>query len=402
VTLTFQATVHKSGRRFVIPRDIRSEMRISSKDELNLIIRSLDGEMLFSGPKCMESGSEVYGKDIPETLTPGLEISVEVSIARNGSGAPDSKRRYWVVSPNVMNNAATVSEWRNASVKFSAAFMGWGPDEEKHKGIGAKFAHLIKPGDIILIARRSNHEPEVVGFGEVHGPFKTRLPGFVAPEKERWQGSLRLLQPFVPRTEWPKELKKFAAIGHTMALRELVPARGLDEKQVCEWLEQQLNHSDRSSPAKASSKKTSQSTELTQLPHDQGLDYLVTTRAQAKRAEKREAELVQQYDRWLRNQERKLHVAKYGKLRCDAYEAERQNLIEAKCSTNREYIRMAVGQLLDYSHLMAPAVGQPNMAILLPSRTSPDVEAWLKDELHIYVIWRDGTAFLDNANGQFT
>jgi hypothetical protein len=137
------------------------------------------------------------------------------------------------------------------------------------------------------------------------------------------------------------------------------------------------------------------------LPHDEGLDYQVTTRAQAKRAAKKEAELVQQYDQWLRDQLRILHVAKYGHLRCDAYEPGRRNLIEAKCSIRREYIRMAVGQLLDYSHLIAKDVGSPALAILLPSRPSLDVEEWLKARLEIYVIWRDGAVFLDNANGRF-
>jgi bifunctional DNA-binding transcriptional regulator/antitoxin component of YhaV-PrlF toxin-antitoxin module len=406
VTLTFQATVHKSGRQFVVPKHIRSELQFRKGDALDLKVRSLNGQLLFSGRKHLKSGPEVYGTDIPHTLTPGLKILVELSISQDepakGADAPKSQRRYWVVSPNVMNNAATVSDWRIASVKFNAAFMGWGPNEEEHKGIGAKFAHLIKPRDIILIARRFNYKPEVVGFGEVHGPFRMSLPGFVAPEKDQWHGSLRLLRPFFPRTEWPKKLKALAALGHTMALRELVPARSQAEQQVCEWLEQELHRPKRPFLSGDLSSKKSLSTELTQLPHDEGLDYKVTTRAQAKRAEKKEAELVQQYDQWLRDQQRTLHVAKYGKLRCDAYEAERQNLIEAKCSTKREYIRMAVGQLLDYSHLIAKDVGQPSLAILLPSRPLSDVEAWLKNQLEIYVIWRDGAAFLDNANGRFT
>src|SRR5688572_13678087 len=34
-------------------------------------------------------------------------------------------RSYWVVSPNVKNNERTVSDWRQASVREHAAFMGW-------------------------------------------------------------------------------------------------------------------------------------------------------------------------------------------------------------------------------------------------------------------------------------
>jgi hypothetical protein len=61
---------------------------------------------------------------------------------------------------------------------------------------------------------------------------------------------------------------------------------------------------------------------LTGLLFNEGLDYKVTTRAQAKRAEKKEVELVQKYDKWLRDQQRTLHVAKYGHLRCDAFESD--------------------------------------------------------------------------------
>jgi hypothetical protein len=300
-----------------------------------------------------------------------------------------------------MNDAGTVGDWRNASVKFNAAFMGWGPDEKEHKGIGTKFARLIKPGDVILIARRFKHSPEVVGFGKVRGSFKTSLPGFVAPERNQWHGSLRLLRPFLHRAELPKKLNAVAALGHTTALRELVPTRNQAERKLCTWLEQELDRSQQTIGSRDPQPKKPLKTELTHLPHDEGLDYQVTTRAQAKRAEKKEAELVQQYDQWLRDQQRTLHIAKYGHLRCDAYEAKRRNLIEAKCSVRREYIRMAVGQLLDYSHLIAKDAGRPALAILLPSRPSHDIEDWLKSRLEIYVIWRDGEVFLDNANGRF-
>jgi hypothetical protein len=372
-------------------------------DALNLQIRSVDGRILFRGRKQLRSGLEVYGIDIPETLTPGLKISVLASISRTNQHVDlnANQPRYWVVSPNVMDNSSTVGEWRNASVKFRAAFMGWGPDEKEHKGIGIKFAQTIKPGDIILIARRSSHFPEVVGFGKVHGSFKTSLRGFVAPQGDEWHGSLRLLRPFVHRSELPNNLKVVEALGHTTALRELVPSRSHAEQRLCEWLEQGLDRSERALGSGDPASMKHLRTELTHLPHDQELDYQVSTRTQAKRAEKKEAKLVQQYDYWLRCQHRTLHIAKYGLMRCDAYEAGRRNLIEAKCSIRREYIRMAVGQLLDYSYLFAKDVGVPALAILLPSRPSRDIEVWLKAHLEIFVIWKSGRAFQDNANGRF-
>lgn len=91
----------------------------------------------------------------------------------------------------------------------------------------------------------------------------------------------------------------------------------------------------------------------------------------------------------------------YENLHCDAYEKERGNLVEAKWSADREYIRMAVGQLLDSSYLGRKRFGKPNMAILLPERpTSKSVE-WLS-ERHNSVVWEEEDVFLDNANGLFT
>ena len=117
----------------------------------------------------------------------------------------DKQRKYWVVSPNVKNSNRTVGEWRQASVTMHAAFMGWGPNDPKHGQIGPKFAGKvapgIEPGDVILIARRSGGEPEVVGFGVVEGEATTTLTGLHLPDHDI--GSLRKLQPFVPRSAPP-------------------------------------------------------------------------------------------------------------------------------------------------------------------------------------------------------
>ena len=75
-------------------------------------------------------------------------------------------------------------------------------------------------------------------------------------------------------------------------------------------------------------------------------------------------------------------------------------MIEAKASSSREHIRMAVGQLLDYSFQGKKKFGKPQLAVLLPKRPSADVEAWL-DYLKIKVIWREKDVYLDNSNGQF-
>jgi hypothetical protein len=110
---------------------------------------------------------------------------------------------------------------------------------------------------------------------------------------------------------------------------------------------------------------------------------------------------VSKYRQWLEDQDRTLVKVNYRGLSCDAYEKGRGNLIEAKCSAKREYIRMAVGQVLDYSYLGRKRLGKPNMAILLPERPDAKSVEWLC-ELRISVIWREKDVFLDNADGLFT
>jgi bifunctional DNA-binding transcriptional regulator/antitoxin component of YhaV-PrlF toxin-antitoxin module len=427
MAFVFEAKVHNSGRRFTIPKDARDNLGIGNGDTVFLIIRSPDRKVLFKGRKSLRSGPEIYGTDISSALTPGSTILVKASRSRvaewrsskwsaksqsiarreprSGHATKNDKtqtRQFWIVSPNVMNNNDTVPEWRNASVVFKAAFMGWGPNEEKHKRIGFKFAHVIKPGDIILIARRHEDEPEVVGFGVVTGDFKTTLKGFATPKKEEWHGSLRELSPFVPWTKLPETLKITHVLRHTTALRQLVPTRNQNERLVCEWLQSTLAAKVGSRQRTRSALRKKAGTRLTHLPHDRELEFLVRNSKQVKLALKREAELVRKYSAWLEGQRRVLRVAQYGSLRCDAYEEGRNNLIEAKCSARREYIRMAVGQLLDYAHLGEHELGKPNLGILLPERPAPDIEIWLKKKLKISVIWKEENDFLDSANGKFT
>jgi hypothetical protein len=117
--------------------------------------------------------------------------------------------------------------------------------------------------------------------------------------------------------------------------------------------------------------------------------------------QKIEDKLLHEYADWLDKQHRKLSAAKYKLLRCDGYEKKRQNLIEAKSTIRREHIRMAVGQLLDYSFQGRKKFGDSNMAVLLPKKPDSDIEEWLRS-LKIAIVWRDGKSFYDNANGQFS
>jgi hypothetical protein len=62
-----------------------------------------------------------------------------------------------------------------------------------------------------------------------------------------------------------------------------------------------------------------------------------------------------------------------GKLRPDFWLPERNLVVEAKVSTTRNYVRQAIGQVLDYQNLAKQNGLNPNAAILLPGLPSPDL-----------------------------
>ena len=83
----------------------------------------------------------------------------------------------------------------------------------------------------------------------------------------------------------------------------------------------------------------------------------------------------------------------------DAYDKARNLLLEAKSSVTREAIRMAIGQLADYSRFIKP---KPQLAVLLPLRPPADLEELLRSQ-GICAVWQDEECgFTDNADGAFT
>lgn len=82
----------------------------------------------------------------------------------------------------------------------------------------------------------------------------------------------------------------------------------------------------------------------------------------------------------------------------DAFDPEKNLLVEAKGNSSRPAVRMAIGQLVDYRHAMRPK--RPRLAILLPQMPSDDLVD-LADSAGIATIWRlpDGT-FRDSEGGR--
>ena len=319
-----------------------------------------------------------------------------INLGRSQLSTAEQTRRFWVVSPNVRYKPTTVSDWRQASVKYKAAFMGWAPNDPLHD-LGRKFASVIKPNDVILIARRYQNRPEVVGFGVVVGKSRRSLKGLKTPQPF---GSLRVLSPFVAFNELPARLPLMDALNQIKALHELHPKTSSSHRKICRWMERRLFGNTGTSKTGIATRQNA-ATKLATLPHNNQLEYEVRTQSRVRHAQRVEAQLLQRYQAWLLQQDRKLVTIRYRNIVCDAYEKKRHNLIEAKCSADREYVRMAVGQLLDYAFQGRRTLGRPNLAILLPAKPIQSVIDWLVD-MRIGVIWEENESFVDNMNGRFS
>lgn len=122
-------------------------------------------------------------------------------------------------------------------------------------------------------------------------------------------------------------------------------------------------------------------------------------------AQRREAKLVAAYSRAMKEKSisiRARHFALDGRerLRCDAYDETRNNLIEAKSNVLRGSIRMAIGELADYARFLVALA--PRLAVLLPERPSADLEKLLSNQ-KIAIVWKSGSGnFEDNSGGQFS
>lgn len=308
-------------------------------------------------------------------------------------------RRYWVVSPNV-NNDTHANNWRQLSLTEHAAFMGYSLD----RPIGRRFAKTIVEGDVILIARRYVGKPEFVAYGVVVGKAKRH-----ARHSIPWGGSFRSLRHLKPfRTNRPpSSVPVHDALQHTMSLVQLHPERSAPHRKLCDWLERQLRKTDRKPVRKAlvESGAGEEDRNLTvstaPFPEAGQPEFDMETKRKIIRAQRRESVLLQDYREWLWRRGRHLELRRFGKLVCDAYEPKTRTLIEAKSSNRREYIRMGVGQLLDYAFQAGKELRCRNLALLLPSKPDTASLKWLAP-LNINVVWQNGNVFADNAGGRFS
>ena len=125
---------------------------------------------------------------------------------------------------------------------------------------------------------------------------------------------------------------------------------------------------------------------------------LVSGNATPTEAERREAALVREYKTYSESRGRpikryKIHPAGESQpIFTDCYIPAIELLVEAKGSTSRESIRMAIGQLLDYSRFLHP---RPQMAILVPEKLRNDLRQLLIEN-NIGFIEKLGNGFFEN------
>ena len=111
-----------------------------------------------------------------------------------------------------------------------------------------------------------------------------------------------------------------------------------------------------------------------------------------------EAKLVRQYLAWLRDAEGfgQNYIRQAG-LFVDLFDRRKWRLIEAKASAERERVRMAVGQLMDYKRFYAKP---PSLGVLLPERPTAACLTYLREN-RITAVWRTSTGrFSDSTEGQ--
>jgi hypothetical protein len=111
--------------------------------------------------------------------------------------------------------------------------------------------------------------------------------------------------------------------------------------------------------------------------------------------ERREAQMAERFQAFMQTHGRTLSRFQIkiqgltGTLLTDLYDAQAHVLYELKGASTREAVRMAIGQLFDYSRHIQPA--EPTLAVLLPEEPNEDLQSLLKS-LGITVVYEaEGT-----------
>jgi hypothetical protein len=276
---------------------------------------------------------------------------------------------------------------------------------------GSKFATIAK-GDFVLVAHGSmaNYgiNRRLLACGKVSEIFNRRDTRIDRSEEHR-HSQYATLEPFVELDEDPKDCGisfKGTLNGNNpqpKAVFELDPTdpKNPGNQILCNWLKKKVNSSSQSKEGIDTGVVIAKFVSIAESNTE---EHQVKTEKKVRIARHQEVQLVEDFTKFLKKKGRVVKRIRYSigtALYCDAYEPERKHLIEAKASANRLDIRMAIGQLFDYDRLTRAArMGKSQLAVLLPSRPSHDVEQLL-DSLRIAAIWRENKSFADNRDSKF-
>ena len=72
---------------------------------------------------------------------------------------------YWIISPNVHNDASE-QHWKEIIAERKNAYIGFGPDDST----GVAFFNQIKEGDVIIVAQGANRNKRSYLAGIVNSP----------------------------------------------------------------------------------------------------------------------------------------------------------------------------------------------------------------------------------------
>jgi hypothetical protein len=336
--------------------------------------------------------------------------SAEISSNITAGRVFQMTRRYWVISANVHNNMGNLKEWVAAILETECAFINKRPSaarvDRRNPSLGDKFKSLNQD-DVVLLAYGNLKIPgdrHLVACGVVASANRTTHPRVDLEHKQ-----YRLLKPFLPLNDDPMSygisFKGTPYFGnyqpHAIYELDASDRRYPGNRAICRCLDLELKRRTSASGATALDARSVPIDELNTV------SYAFEMAQRKIAAEPRERKLVEAYRRWLLKKGRKLERRSYrgepSWLFCDLWEPKRNHLIEAKGSVEREAIRMAIDELMDYRalHQMAfPNETVQQLGLLVPDKPSPGLGKLLKS-LGIHVVFKDGHSFRDTFGGRF-
>jgi hypothetical protein len=76
--ISFKINAQKNPR-FSVPERVCACLGVNNEDEVDLVVRDINGKLIFRGTKQLKSGKEIYGRGIRGAIGPYQPILVKAS-----------------------------------------------------------------------------------------------------------------------------------------------------------------------------------------------------------------------------------------------------------------------------------------------------------------------------------